>query len=436
MAMLKHGTLRFVRSTSRYSVYRDSDDEEVYLAHGTRNRLVPVDEIDHNDLNIEATTSNADPWHLLAKRIIEDVNEQVTFIACADCSLLEHSDEALSTANGDVCEACEEGYTCCDRCGDMEREGSSIAGGLWWCDHCITHSAYWCDECDEYDTSEHTHSCMCEAPRQNFHVRNRTDPNTDPLSNDTRITISLPQGVISDEGMYDIALRVYVCLDRAGVPSSPYKILNELEELGQEWQTKRGNFTKRLSRLMYRNRGVKLPPEVLSEIGNIARAHSGGRDFTIEVTRNLNLPAKEFAHGNSCWWQSYADSRCALKSNGGFGLRTFDTGMYWADGRAWVMPLRHDGDELAPTFNTLSADAYIVFNGYGYLKGYAAARIIAAMNGMTYRKREWCCSPMYINGDSGYLVAPEHLLDAPLPRHIDTHSNIALEQDTDNAAAA
>jgi len=79
------------------------------------------------------------------------------------------------------------------------------------------------------------------------------------------------------------------------------------------------------------------------------------------------------------------------------------------------MPLRlrqwyGDQERLRPTFNTVSPDALVVFNGYGALDASIAARIIAQMYGWSYKKIGFECEPMYINNDNGYLVGPPELL--------------------------
>jgi hypothetical protein len=155
---------------------------------------------------------------------------------------------------------------------------------------------------------------------------------------------------------------------------------------------------------------IKLSPEILAQVGCIARDNSGSQSsFAVEVTRDLNQDASDFYHDGSCWWTDYAESRCALKTNGGFGLRTF-TEWNGVSGRAWVMPLRQlPHGSLGPTFDTVNPDAFMVFNGYGDLSGYAAARIMAHMTGGTYRKTDFSCEPMYINNKSGYLIAPEEI---------------------------
>ena len=50
------------------------------------------------------------------------------------------------------------------------------------------------------------------------------------------------------------------------------------------------------------------------------------------------------------------------------------------------------------------------------------------MAGMTYRKIEFSASPMYVNSDSGYLIAPEEIAsnytDGGLCLAVDVHSNL------------
>jgi hypothetical protein len=70
-----------------------------------------------------------------------------------------------------------------------------------------------------------------------------------------------------------------------------------------------------------------------------------------------------------------------------------------------------------------------VFNGYGDLSGYVPARIVAHMAGMTYRKIGFDCSPMYVNNNSGYLVASEEIAEryakaGALHLYTDTHSRL------------
>lgn len=407
-------------------------------------------------------------------------------VACDDCSTMYREDDLSEVANGNrlVCESClDKNYFHCETCDTWEECENRIilADGCSMCGDCA-HSghAIWCEECDYYDypDTDHSHGgCTCEAPQQSFRVRNDGDP---ALANDERATVTLPAGMISDEGVGTIARYLREQYYNAEIEPEDrdkwYTLSYSLGDLGTQWQTKQGNYTKRLSRHAHKALGIKIPPAVLSNVGCIARDHSTAVDFEIEVTRNLNLSAAEFGHEESCWFTSgsYGESRCALKSNGGFGLRTFSQrGLYsYVSGRAWVMPLRQvetevpldqvyaagpgtpcncgpgcdvmmsSGGEwitpegpaqivktLVPTFDTETPDAFIVFNGYGDLGGYAPARIMSHMAGMTYRKVGFTVDSMYINGESGYLVAPEEIAsrydDGTVSLRADVHSNLA-----------
>jgi hypothetical protein len=318
---------------------------------------------------------------------------------CPSCNDPGLDDEDwTATVEGLVCTDCDTYY--CEGCYDTFTAETRTINDEQYCESCAEPWEY-CDECDYYYTSDdedHSHSCSCEAPAQTFAVRNDGEP---LLFNDTRTTVTLPAGIIDAEGLRRIRKLLYEhCI---------YVNNTDLgETIGPAWQTRQGNFTKRLSRFVYKANTGKISPEVLSAVGCIAREHSTNTsEHGIEVTRDLNLPAEDFFHDESCWWGSYSGSRCALKSNGGFGLRTFDD--YGSvEGRAWVLPLKYAGTSFKPTFDTVAPDAFVVFNGYGNLDGYTPARIVAHMAGMTYRKIDFQAYSMYIN-NGGYLVAPEEI---------------------------
>lgn len=319
---------------------------------------------------------------------------------CDSCGQPEWEDELSHTGTGeDICESCWGEWTDCSDCEERFPDSDlyPVSNGSV-CESCRVRHYTYCDDCDEYypneDGHSHSRSGCCSSPQEEFAIRN---DGQDPLPNDTRVSVGLPSGVIDPEGVSQITRY----LRRYGY----YLYDRDWDALGHQWQAKNGNFTKRLSAYLYKREGTKLPQEVLSQVGVIARDHSNAVSVEIEVTRQLNLPSYEFANDGSCWWNSYSESRCALKTNGGFGLRSFSGRE--VTGRAWVMPLRKDDrGYLVPTFETLTPDAFVVFNGYGDLQGYAAPRILAHMAGWTYRKIGFECSPMYVNA-GGYLVAPE-----------------------------
>jgi len=355
-------------------------------------------------------------------------------IECGDCDT-EHARE-------DDCprEFCDD----CDDYHDRDRWGNAECPG-WYCEDCGDYHEYgedcpepYCDDCGGHHAPgdcEADCDCGCESPRPVFAIRNDGEL---PLANDTRAAIALPADEISDVGLREI--REYLL----GIYHSDSDLNADFyylafafgNALGCKWQTKQGNYTKRLSRFAYQTYGgLKLTPEVMSQVGCIARDHSRAISFDIEVTRNLNMSAADFYHEDSCWFGSgsYAVSRCALKTNGGFGLRSFAG--YSVTGRTWVMPLRLADGGLVPTFDTETPDAFVVFNGYGDLAGYAPARIMAAMAGWTYKKIDFVCNPMYINA-GGYLIAPEQIIQdtSDLNLSVDQHAAYTDEREFANAA--
>ncbi len=356
-------------------------------------------------------------WHHATQRCEYQLNDLSAAAFTASATEPEVCDECGAHHYG---EACPHAVAPCGRCGE---------------NHAPVDECYYCDNCDEWVNEDHdcpyyecqycgdvvsyddAHNCQsggcdCVSPQLAFAIRN---DGADPLANDVRASFTLPAGTISQAGLKELGRYIRY----QGYRNLSY----DLDKLGDQWQTRNGNYAKRLSRLAYQDHGEKLSPEVMSQVGVIAREHSNAVDVRIEVTRDLNLSASDFYHDDSCYWGSYSESRCALKTNGAFGLRSFNQ---YGDvsGRAWVMPLRKDeAGSLVPTFNTMTPDAFVVFNGYGDLGGYAAARIMSHMAGWTYRKIGFDCSPMYINA-GGYLVAPEEIAEP----YTDGRLNMSVRQ--------
>lgn len=458
--------LTFVESNDGYMTFTDPDGADVWLQDGTFKRLVKFSDLDTHDewrAFLSAVGGGHDRFldHLRGMVIDPDEVDELGF--CDDCADPILPDEVCSVHSGSdsVCESCFENYFYCSYCEEWEHnDGAVWVGDETYCEGCISNNFSYCDHCEEYyhydDCHYHSHDCDCDAPAQSFSIRN---DGSEPLANDTRADVALPAGELSSEGIEAVRrlLQKYAD-DNIPLPGflpngctydSPeyaayaeacrlaydeacrlrnkwYELANQIEDIGAKWQTKEGNYTKRLSKFAYKNYGLKVTPDVLSEVGNIGVAHSGGANFGIEVTRNLNLPAYEFAHEGSCWWTDYSEGRCALKNNGGFGLRSF--GSYGVTGRAWVMPLKRVNGTFTPTFDTMTPDAFIVFNGYGDLSGYIPARIMAHLAGLTYRKVGFESEPMYVNGESGYLIAAEEIAaeytDGHINLYLDAHSSL------------
>lgn len=361
------------------------------------------------------------------RSLVRDPDEIDELMFCGNCDEPAWDEDLLQAQGGSIsiCESCWDDWTSCNSCDERYPAGdlTEALSGADICAGCRSSYYSYCTECDGYyhddDTPDHDHDSSgtgcCESPQQEFAVRNDGD---EPLANDTRIAVTLPAGTISAEGL--------TAISRYLRDQGHFDVSYDLGELGDEWQTRGGNFAKRLSRLAYQRYQAKITPDVLSQVGCIARDHSNAVSVTVEVSRDLNASAASWYYEDSCYWGSYYESRCALKTNGGLGLRSFSHGC--VSGRAWVLPLRLDeAGKLVPTFNTLTPDAFVVFNGYGDLAGYAAPRIVAHMAGWTYRKVSFSADPVYVNS-GGYLVAPESIAeqytDGSLYLSVSQHSRL------------
>ncbi len=327
----------------------------------------------------------------------------ITAVTCCDCEEVVDAELSATVNSGDsICECClDHNFATCEQCQEYhpsdEMNHVEDQDSLY-CESCVSNYCSWCEDCEvwyRYDHESHDEGCDCEAPRQRF----RFPANgKGTVTNDERLDLILPAGTIDEAGLF--AIRSLLMTE--GVPT--HVVLDVMDAVGDQWQGKRGNFTRRLSRELHTNSGIKIQDGILSKIGNLAREHSSDTStWAIEFTRNLNLSAGDFCHEKSCYWQSYYESRCALKNWGGLGIRMFDEDDY-PIGRAWVQPVNED---LVPTHDTINAHAYVIYNCYGELNGAKAARIIAHLTSRTYRKIEVRSDPQYINGDSGWLVANE-----------------------------
>ena len=346
---------------------------------------------------------------------IREITDGEEAAFCDDCDKLLWAD-ITTEVQGErrVCDDyCSTEYYECWSCNELAR-GTHYGDGHDWCDDCFSEHFNYCEDCDEHYhedyASDHDHSgCLCDAPHTMFEFPANGDG---VVEQNERLTVDLPKGTIDEAGMDRIKRMVWEEIHDKGIDY--YTHLDAvLQEVGTQWQGKRGNFTRRLSSALFKAHKIKLTPETISEIGNLARQHSSSASsWKIEFTRDLNMSAGDFCHDDSCWWGGYFASRCALKNWGGLGMRSFDGDSSWPTGRVWVMPLRKENLRLVPTHDTLGADAYVVFNAYGELSGYIAARIVAHLTGMTYKKVGMSAQVMYVNNNQAVLVSDEETCKA------------------------
>lgn len=432
------GPLSLVSIRDGYSVYVDTAGNEVNLSHGTTYMLV-----DFADIDLDAEWADYQkaggryPESFLARLRAKVINpkkvDAVHF--CADCAKPK-TDRLRKTGDGRmVCATCIEGYTACSDCATLHptQDLAPVEGGKSVCGRCVR-NYMWCEECNlHYNRRDaakvrihkHFDSC-CASPQIEFTVPNGGEP----LPNDTPVTITVEDGLITDTGMAEVRhVIVQYAVDLAresGVPSSYgdfatepgkwYQLGHALDVVGNKFKDKGGAFAKRVGKYAYKQYGLKMPESLMAKVGTIAADHSRSKDFRVSVTRELNGGPEEYGNAASCWWQSYGQYRCMLKSNGGFGLLTH--GPAGVIGRIWVIPLRLQRNGARPpsgpfpTFDAMSADAFMVFNQYGDLANHVGPRLLAHMvdKEWTYKKVSYEGS-MYANNDMAYLVGSEETIE-------------------------
>ena len=374
-------------------------------------------------------TGLAEAW--AAVKAANDTADIATFVACItvvtgrDCGECAHCGEPTWTDDGCldadgalVCQDCEPECYRCEKCEDLYRDDCDMTwiGDGRYCRSCRDQHFSYCENCSEWyhddESAEHEHErdddCWCEAPLQTFAFPANGQGS---IAQDKRLQVELPAGVIDPRGIEEIIEAVWRALHSdTSCPLTYPDLSRAVEQLDPTWHGDRGKFTRRLSTTLYQQHNVKLPPGLLSIVGNLARQHSSStKAWQVEFTRDLNQESEAFYNEDSCWWGDYSSSRCALKNWGGLGMVSYpDAWAHYPSGRAWVQPLN---EQLEPTHDAFDAHSYLVYNGYGNLEGHTAARIVAHLTSRTYRRVQCDLPPQYVNGDTGYLISDQVTCD-------------------------
>lgn len=414
--------------------------------------------MDREEINAAFSAWSAEPGRAWSDNFADDMRDRhnVEVRLCEFCSEYDTADSMEGDAfHGFICRPCRTNgdHTVCASCNNWESRNNTYYiedRDFRVCETCVENEYSYCDHCEVYVADPHNHAdeddeggnetCGrgndgCDARGKDFTVN---IGNGIMLEADKRTVYQLAGGEVDDVGRNRIVNTLVMWsdelflnsiaatrLDRAKIGCLVADIQSEAFE--SKWETKEGKYPRRLSRYAYKTHALKIPAPILERIGNMAQESSAAApEFHLEFTREFNLSARHFAHADSCWWQSYYASRCYAKSNGMFGMRTFNpssqagSGDYHdVTGRAWVSPFKLDVSHMASaplaptTFTEIGegkAQGFIVFNGYGALSAINAARALAEMHGLAYKRIGFYASPMYINNDRGFIVGTPELI--------------------------
>jgi hypothetical protein len=225
----------------------------------------------------------------------------------------------------------------------------------------------------------------------------------------TRFTVTAPVGTISDAGV----AQINALIARQNLEGDDWKAVNpgllrtRLPPLPRDWEwvwlvskgAYVGTMPKRVAKYYFKAHGLKCPVALLSEIGNVARAHAADSlVYEFEFVDEFDWEDGDFADGGSCYWGDHAGALQMLKEHGSLAILFYDDANA-GRGRAWVVPL---------------AACYVVFNGYGF-NGSATltvARVLALFLDVTYKQIQLTNDGkthgvLWINGGGGYLVGAQ-----------------------------
>lgn len=120
--------------------------------------------------------------------------------------------------------------------------------------------------------------------------------------------------------------------------------------------TKDGNIPKRIGRYFYKEYGVKISPQLRTEIGNIVSQHRVPTDtYYFLFTRDFNWNRGSFGDDGSCFWTTNKGAKHIILHHGGMAVQFFrspDAKDTNGLARAWVAP------------DTPQEGLLTIFNGY------------------------------------------------------------------------
>lgn len=161
------------------------------------------------------------------------------------------------------------------------------------------------------------------------------------------------------------------------------------------WLTREGKLPKRIASHYFKTHSIKLPAELVAQIGNIARGNLvPGESYSFDFTAAIDWEEGDFGDDGSCYWGDRSAARDMLMDNGAIAIRFWenDFGM----GRAWL-------------FDT--GDFWVLWNGYGF-DGDATltiALVFSKFMNLTYKRiylanRHTTSGTLYINSARGYVI--------------------------------
>jgi len=210
--------------------------------------------------------------------------------------------------------------------------------------------------------------------------------------------VEIPHGKLSTEGQLAIA----EIMKNSGLPFPTE------EEMEWQWQTKRGNFPKRLQRWLAIKGFKNLDPSIMASVGATGNRYIGDISksdpyYFKFVPPPFNWRDGQYGKERSCWWTQ--NQKEYWQEMNGSGVCFYKSGEDMSHnngiGRLWI----GNGPK----------DTLMTFNGYynnSEKENWTLnlTQVVATFLGLTYRKIRLSCQGMHVNSDMGYLLGTGSLL--------------------------
>ena len=197
-------------------------------------------------------------------------------------------------------------------------------------------------------------------------------------------------------------------------------IFNWFNEGGTEgpwswkWITKQGTLPKRVAKVIRKELGVNLPPNIMGGMGEVLRSHCPENHIVhYDVTQDFDWEDGDFGDEGSCYWGCRTVARDMIREVGGFAIRLYEGSYGGGSARCWGVRVPEEDNVVA------------LFNSYGSSRAGKLdskkivnfARILAFVLGQSYQITPDLCNygssdnDLWINGGSGVLVGPPATLE-------------------------
>jgi hypothetical protein len=176
-------------------------------------------------------------------------------------------------------------------------------------------------------------------------------------------------------------------------------IMNDIYLLDRAWITKRGTFSKRLSRILKKHH-KKIDNKIISQCGQIARSscQTFADSVMLYIKRQVDWSDGYYGDAGSCFFWCREVAPQVIFEHGGYAL-TLHTIENDPLGRAWVVPYE---------------DNYVIFNSYAR-SGYSVecttfARLLMDLLEVTYYRKIQLTNRgttdgiIWINSNYGFIV--------------------------------